>query len=65
MKQKRDGKLEVELEIAGPEGPIAITGQLGNIHEDPDKVHKLLDLLGLPKGTEVRVTTRAASVIVR
>lgn len=65
MSQKQDAKLEVELEISGPEGPIAITGKLGNIHEDPGKVHELLDLLGLPKGTEVRVTTRAASVIVR
>lgn len=65
MNQKRDGNVEVALEIAGPDGPIAISGQLGNIHEDPSKVHKLLDLLGLPKGTEVRVTTRAASVIVR
>jgi hypothetical protein len=68
MTQKQDTSVKVELEIAGPDGPIAISGQLGNIHQDPDKVRKLLDLLdllGLPKGTEVRVTTRAASVIVR
>ncbi len=65
MSQKQNTKLEVELQIAGPEGVIAISGQLGNIHEDKDKIHTLLDLLGMPKGTEVRVTTRAASVIVR
>jgi hypothetical protein len=56
---------EVELEITSSSGAkIAMKGDLGNL-DDQDKVHKLLDLLGLPKGTEVRITSKVGSVIVR
>jgi len=41
------------------------SGELPSLHDDPQKILQLLDLLGLPPGTEVRVTTVAASVIVR
>jgi hypothetical protein len=38
---------------------------LPSLHDDPQKIYRLLDLLGLPPGTEVKVTTVAASAIVR
>jgi hypothetical protein len=38
---------------------------LPSLHDDPQKIHQLLDLLPLPPGTKVRVTIVAASVIVR
>jgi hypothetical protein len=44
---------------------LLISGDVPNLHDDPKKVHQLLDLLDLPKGTEVRVITTATSVIVR
>lgn len=40
-------------------------GRLPTLHDDPQKIHQLLDMLDMPPGTEVRVTTVAASVIVR
>jgi hypothetical protein len=46
-------------------GELLISGNVPNLHDSPDKIHQLLDLLGLPKGTSVRVTTKATSVIVR
>ena len=58
---------QTELEITTPEGrePILMKGELASLHDNPEKIHQLLDLLELPKGTQVRVITRAASVIVR
>lgn len=44
---------------------VAPDAELPSLHDDPQKIHQLLDLLGLPSGTEVRVTTVAGSVIVR
>lgn len=43
----------------------ASTPTLPSLHDDPHQIHQLLDRLGLPPGTEVRVTTVAASVLVR
>lgn len=59
-----------ELEIrsggrSGDENSLVISGNIPNLHDDPQKVHQLLDLLGLPPGTQVRLTTTASSVIVR
>jgi hypothetical protein len=58
-----------ELEVTSKEGSNAktfvISGDLPNLHDNPSKVHRLLDLLELPKGTEVKVITKATSVIVR
>jgi hypothetical protein len=42
-----------------------LASRLRSLHDDPYRIHHLLDLLRLPPGTEVRVTTVAASVIVR
>lgn len=54
------------LEIAsGEDDSIVISGNIPNLHDDPEKIHRLLDLLGMPSGTQVRVVTKAASVIVR
>jgi hypothetical protein len=54
-----------ELQITSREGTINISGDLPDLHGDPSRVHKLLDSLDLPRGTEVRVVTKSASVIVR
>lgn len=57
---------ETELHItAKGADPITIKGNLASLHNDPKKIHQLLDLLEMPQGTEVRVITQAASVIVR
>jgi hypothetical protein len=58
---------ETTLEITpgGHGEPIVVHGRLPSLHDDPQKIHQLLDLLGMPPGTEVRVTTVASSVIVR
>lgn len=44
---------------------LVIEGRSTTLHDDPQRIHKLLDMLDMPPGTEVRVTTVAASVIVR
>ena len=55
-----------QLEISsGDDNSLVISGNIPNLHDDPDKIHKLLDLLEMPRGTQVRVVTKAASVIVR
>jgi hypothetical protein len=55
-----------EISIATSKSePIVIKGDLGGLHTDSAKLQQLLDLLGVPKGTEVRVTTQASSMIVR
>jgi hypothetical protein len=56
---------ELEIKPSGCHETILIKGNLAGLHDNPQKIHQLLDLLELPKGTEVTVTTRAASVIVR
>ncbi len=48
-----------------PTGAAPVSPRLPSLHDDPHQIHQLLDRLGLPSGTEVRVTTVAASVIVR
>ena len=59
-------RTETEISITTAHGtPIEVRGDLDDLHADPEKVQKLLDLLGVPKGTEVRITRRASSVIVR
>jgi hypothetical protein len=62
--------VEAELEITpggtqGQGSTIVIKGCPPDLHQDPQRIHQLLDLLNMPKGTEVRVLTTAASVIVR
>lgn len=57
-------ELHVTANEGGQQRQILISGAL-NLHDDPSKIHKLLDLLELPKGTEVRVVTTASSVLVR
>jgi hypothetical protein len=62
-------QVEVKLEINPPGGhgacPMTITGAPVDLHNDPQKIHQLLDLLNMPKGTEVKVLTTASSSIVR
>jgi len=62
----KDTREEIEISIArAPGEPIQIKGDLGGLHRDDAKLQQLLDLLGVPKGTEVRVSSRISSVIVR
>lgn len=56
---------KTELHIGENSEAIVISGKVGDLHKNPEKVHQLLDLLKLPKGTQVRVVTTATSVIVR
>jgi hypothetical protein len=58
---------ETELQIFSKQSdnPVVLKGNLTSLHDKPEKIHQLLDILELPKGTEVRVITKAASVIVR
>lgn len=44
---------------------ITIAGVSGDVHQSPDKIQRLLDLLEVPRGTTVKITTEASSVIVR
>lgn len=48
-----------------PAEPGDLASRLRSLHDDPHRIHQLPDLLGMPPGTEVRVTTVAASMIVR
>ena len=57
---------QIEISIARAHGePLRIAGDLGAIYQDAAKMQHLLDLLGVPKGTEVKVSSRVSSVIVR
>lgn len=58
---------ETELQILSKQSdtPVILKGNLTSLHDNPEKIYQLLDILELPKGTEVRVITKAASVIVR
>lgn len=59
-----ENSLEIGSGKSG-EKTLVISGDLPNLHDDPDRIHRLLDILEMPKGTQVRVVTKAASVIVR
>jgi hypothetical protein len=63
--KEKSSKLEITPRAGGADKTLVISGDFPNLHDDPDKIHRLLDLLKMPKGTEVRVVTQAASVIVR
>lgn len=65
MQDNRAEETEIQIASNGSHAPITLKGNLIGLHNNPQKIHQLLDLLDLPKGTEVRVITRAASVIVR
>lgn len=65
MKDRSVVDTEVQIVTKGSDAPITLTGNLGSLHDNPKKIHQLLDLLDMPPGTEVRVVTKAASVIVR
>jgi hypothetical protein len=64
MAEQKSVSTELEVTQAAG-GELLISGNVPNLHDSPEKIHQLLDLLGLPKGTSVRVTTKATSVIVR
>jgi hypothetical protein len=59
---------QVTLEIHPPSAGsavVTISGAVDRLHQDPKTIHQLLDLLQMPKGTEVKVLTTASSSIVR
>jgi hypothetical protein len=62
--------VQVDLEITPGGGQaqgntITIKGCPADLHQNPQKIHQLLDLLNMPQGTEVKITTVGSSVIVR
>lgn len=63
--QRTSTELQVASAATAEEHSLTIQGAIPNLHEDPQKVRQLLDLLELPEGTEVRVVTTATSVLVR
>jgi len=65
MHDAKNVETEIQISLEGSETPITLAGNLGRLHDNPQKIHELLDLLELPKGTEAKVITKAASVIVR
>lgn len=65
MGYDKSANLEITSREGGDQKTLTISGDIPALHDDPDKIHRLLDLLEMPKGTEVRVVTQAASVIVR
>ena len=69
MAKKSEQSVQGQVEINAPgsqEGTrLVISNCPPNLHQDPKKIHQLLDLLEMPKGTEVKVTINASSVIVR
>jgi hypothetical protein len=58
-------KTELHVGESSEGHSVVISGQVGDLHNNPEKIHQLLDLLRLPKGTQVKVVTTATSVIVR
>ncbi len=44
---------------------LVISGVPSEAYKDPDKIRQILDILEMPKNTTVRVTTKAASSVVR
>ena len=65
MQNKAATETELQIASKNSDTPITLKGNLSALHDNPQKIHQLLDILDLPKGTEVRVITKAASVIVR
>lgn len=73
MSKKKENVVHQELQIESAGGKAAeaetatlvISGVPQGVHNDPDKIRKILDILKLPKGTTVRIETRASSSIVR
>jgi hypothetical protein len=61
----RDPRETIEIRPVGTDDSSASQAPFPSLHDDPQKIHQLLDLLIMPPGTEVRVTTVAASLIVR
>lgn len=61
------GTTETEIQILSKQStaPLILKGEMISLHDNPEKIHQLLDLLELPKGTEVHIITKATSVIVR
>jgi hypothetical protein len=58
-------ELHITTKGNDPVKSITVSGDIADLHDNPGKIHQLLDLLDLPKGTEVKVVTQAAHVIVR
>lgn len=59
---------ETEICIESPNkeaSSLTISGISEDFSKSPDKVHKLLDLLDMPKGTQVTISTKASTSIVR
>jgi hypothetical protein len=61
-----ESKITLEFQAAaGDATVVSISGAADKLHEDPNRIQELLDLLRVPKGTQVKIVTTAASAIVR
>jgi hypothetical protein len=59
-------EMHIESNVPSDEtASLTITGVPASIHRSPEKIHQLLDLLELPKGTRVTISTKASTSIVR
>jgi hypothetical protein len=59
---------QTELCIESPNketSSLTISGISEDFSKSPEKVHQLLDLLDMPKGTQVTISTKASTSIVR
>lgn len=56
--KSRATELHISSRDGGAATSITLSGDIADLHEDPAKIHQLLDLLNLPKGTEVKVDRR-------
>jgi hypothetical protein len=44
---------------------VVVTGDVSHLQDDPDKLYQLVDLLGLPKGSEIKIVAHTTSTITR
>lgn len=70
MRNKNEGQTSSEIHIDSRKSDdetasLTITGVPVGIHGSTEKIHKLLDLLELPKGTKVTISTKASTSVVR
>ncbi|MGD9560940.1 MAG: hypothetical protein AB7F88_00065 [Pyrinomonadaceae bacterium] len=59
-------ELHIESREAGDKtATLVIEGVPGDVYQNPETIHKILDALEMPKGTSVRVNLKASSSVVR
>ncbi|MBV8253335.1 MAG: hypothetical protein JO154_12065 [Chitinophaga sp.] len=64
-KHTKNFELNIESGEKGKNAALKIEGVSYDLQNSPEKIHALLDLLEMPKGSKVTINYHAASVIVR